>query len=75
MTAGRIHIFGSKLSAVMIDGSFPDHCAYRPLYHSYLPFPSYMPAIPQGFVTFAESNVKALLTACGHQKCIALCEA
>ena len=34
-----------------------------------------MPVVIKGFVTFAESNAKALLTACGHQKCIALCEA
>ncbi len=60
-----VYVFRLELPAVVVDGSLPDHGADRSshFYHSFLSLP------PQrAFVTFCESNAKALLTACGHQK-------
>ena len=56
----RVSILCMKFSAVMVDRAFSCHKADSSLQSiSFLPFR----AISAGFVTFAESNAKALLTA------------
>ena len=58
---GRIHISCFELPAVMIDRPLAHLGTDRSLHSSHI--------LPQmAFVTFCESNAKALLTACGHQK-------
>ena len=57
MAAGRVYIGGVKLTAVMIEGAFPNHSADRPFQNF-----SFLRRKPAGSVTLAKSNSKALLT-------------
>lgn len=57
MAAGRVYIGGVKLTAIMIEGAFPNHSADCPFQNL-----SFLRRKPAGSVTLAKSNTKALLT-------------
>lgn len=57
MAAGRVYIGSIKLTAVMIEGAFPNHSADCPFQNF-----SFLRRKPASSVTLVKSNAKALLT-------------
>ena len=70
--ACRIHIGRFELPAVMVDGAFPNLCTDRSFH--ILSHPIHPLRKQRAFVTFCESNAKALLTAEPSKGAVALSE-